>query len=35
LRDEQHAVAEIQEVTDLDMAGCRGAAVAALSALGH
>jgi glucokinase len=35
LRDEQHAVAEILEVTDLDMAGCRGAAVAALSALGH
>lgn len=35
LRDEQHAVSEILEVTDLDMAGCRGAAVAALSALGH
>jgi predicted NBD/HSP70 family sugar kinase len=35
LRDEQRGVAEIREVTDLDMAGCRGAAVAALSALGH
>ncbi len=35
LRDEQRAVAQILEVTDLDMAGCRGAAVAALSALGH
>jgi predicted NBD/HSP70 family sugar kinase len=35
LREEQLGVAEIREVTDLDMAGCRGAAVAALSALGH
>ena len=35
LRDEQRDVAEVREVTDLDMAGCRGAAVAALSALGH
>jgi predicted NBD/HSP70 family sugar kinase len=35
LREEQRDVAEICEVTDLDMAGCRGAAVAALSALGH
>jgi len=35
LRDEQAAVAEVREVTDLDMAGCRGAAVAALSVLGH
>ncbi len=35
LREEQLAVAEVREVTDLDMAGCRGAAVAALSALGH
>ena len=35
LRTEQMEVAEILEVTDLDMAGCRGAAVAALSALGH
>ncbi len=35
LRDEQAEVTEIREVTDLDMAGCRGAAVAALSALGH
>jgi glucokinase len=34
LRDEQLEVAEVREVTDLDMAGCRGAAVAALSALG-
>lgn len=35
LRDEQLAVASFQLVTDLDMAGCRGSAVAALSALGH
>ena len=35
LREEQFDIAEIREVTDLDMAGCRGAAVAALSALGH
>lgn len=35
LREEQRAVAEVCEVTDLDMAGCRGAAVAALSALGR
>jgi glucokinase len=35
LREEQLEVAEVCEVTDLDMAGCRGAAVAALSALGH
>ena len=35
LRAEQADVAAILEVTDLDMAGCRGSAVAALSALGH
>ncbi len=35
LREEQLDVAEIREVTDLDMAGCRGAAVAALGALGR
>lgn len=35
LREEQLDVAEVCEVTDLDMAGCRGAAVAALSTLGH
>lgn len=35
LRDEQAAVAAVLEVTDLDMAGCRGAAVAALGVLGH
>lgn len=35
LRAEQAAVADVLEVTDLDMAGCRGAAVAALAALGH
>ncbi|MEQ8436396.1 MAG: ROK family protein [Ilumatobacter fluminis] len=35
LRAEQRDVAEVLEVTDLDMAGCRGAAVAALSTLGH
>ena len=28
-------VADVLEVTDLDMAGSRGAAVAALSVLGH
>lgn len=35
LRDEQRRVAELALVRDLDMAGCRGSAVAALSALGH
>jgi glucokinase len=35
LRDEQRRVAEFALVRDLDMAGCRGSAVAALSALGH
>ncbi|MFP5486864.1 MAG: ROK family protein [Acidimicrobiia bacterium] len=35
LRDEQRRVAEFALVHDLDMAGCRGSAVAALSALGH
>lgn len=35
LRDEQRRVAEFALVPDLDMAGCRGSAVAALSALGH
>ncbi len=35
LRDEQRRVAEVALVTDLDMAGARGSAVAALSALGH
>ena len=35
LRAEQAEVARVLEVTDLDMAGCRGAAVAALSTLGH
>ena len=35
LRAEQHAIADVALVTDLDMAGARGAAVAALSALGH
>jgi glucokinase len=35
LRDEQRRVAEITLVTDLDMAGCRGAAVAALGELGR
>ena len=35
LRQEQTDVVDILEVTDLDMAGCRGAAVAALSVLGH
>ena len=35
LRDEQREVAEVALVTDLDMAGARGSAVAALAALGH
>jgi predicted NBD/HSP70 family sugar kinase len=35
LRDEQRRVAEFALVRDLDMAGCRGSAVAALSVLGH
>lgn len=35
LRLEQSEVADVVPVTDLDMAGCRGAAVAALSVLGH
>ncbi|HSJ92348.1 MAG TPA: ROK family protein [Ilumatobacter sp.] len=35
LREEQRRVAEFALVRDLDMAGCRGSAVAALSALGH
>lgn len=35
LRDEQRRVAEFSLVRDLDMAGCRGSAVAALSQLGH
>ncbi len=35
LRDEQRAVASFEQVTDLDMAGARGSAVAALSSLGH
>lgn len=35
LRDEQRRVAEFALVRDLDMAGCRGSAVAALSQLGH
>ena len=35
LRQEQADVADVLEVTDLDMAGSRGAAVAALSVLGH
>jgi predicted NBD/HSP70 family sugar kinase len=35
LRDEQRKVSELALVTDLDMAGARGAAVAALAALGH
>lgn len=35
LRDEQRRVTEFALVRDLDMAGCRGSAVAALSALGH
>jgi predicted NBD/HSP70 family sugar kinase len=35
LRDEQRRVAEFALVRDLDMAGCRGSAVAALGLLGH
>lgn len=35
LRDEQREVATIELAPDLDMAGCRGAAIAALSVLGH
>jgi predicted NBD/HSP70 family sugar kinase len=35
LRDEQRQVATLALVTDLDMAGARGSAVAALSVLGH
>jgi glucokinase len=35
LRDEQRRVAEFALVRDLDMAGCRGSAVAALSQLGR
>jgi predicted NBD/HSP70 family sugar kinase len=35
LRDEQRQVAEFALVRDLDMAGCRGSSVAALSQLGH
>ena len=35
LREEQRRVTEFALVHDLDMAGCRGSAVAALSALGH
>ncbi len=35
LRDEQRDVASFALVTDLDMAGARGSAVAALSMLGH
>ena len=35
LRDEQRRVSEFALVKDLDMAGCRGSAVAALSQLGH
>jgi glucokinase len=35
LRDEQRDVASFALVTDLDMAGARGSAVAALSLLGH
>ena len=35
LRDEQRAVASFALVTDLDMAGARGSAIAALSMLGH
>jgi glucokinase len=35
LRDEQRRVTEFALVHDLDMAGCRGSAVAALSTLGH
>jgi predicted NBD/HSP70 family sugar kinase len=35
LRDEQRAVASFALVADLDMAGARGSAIAALGALGH
>ncbi|MFZ8998947.1 MAG: ROK family protein, partial [Ilumatobacteraceae bacterium] len=35
LRDEQRRAADFALVRDLDMAGCRGSAVAALSLLGH
>jgi len=35
LRDEQRRVATIELVSDLDMAGARGSAIAALSVLGH
>jgi hypothetical protein len=35
LRDEQRAVASFALVADLDMAGARGSAIAAMSALGH
>ncbi len=35
LRDEQRAVASFALVADLDMAGARGSAIAALSLLGH
>lgn len=35
LRDEQRAVASFAVVADLDMAGARGSAIAALSVLGH
>lgn len=35
LRDEQRQVATIELAPDLDMAGCRGSAIAALSILGH
>jgi NaMN:DMB phosphoribosyltransferase len=34
LRDEQAAIAEFALVPDLDMAGARGSAVAALASLG-
>ena len=35
LRDEQERVASFELVADLDMAGARGAAIAALSTLAH
>jgi predicted NBD/HSP70 family sugar kinase len=35
LRDEQRSVASFALVRDLDMAGARGSAIAALSTLGH
>jgi hypothetical protein len=35
LRAEQRAVASFALVADLDMAGARGSAIAALSLLGH